>query len=1153
VVLLLQGCFPLPLRPEKKMIKAADFLKLVSQRASIQVVEKALEGGEKHLFLKGSVGSGVSLLLSLWFERAGKQQHLVVMPDKEQAAYFYNDLENLLQDAGRDYEKKRVLFYPTAYKRPYEPEKLDKAYELSRTEVLKRFLTEERKTIVVTYPEALSEKVVTRKFLNSNMMKIHVGDELSLDFLIDVLHEYGFEMVDFVAEPGEFSVRGGICDIFSFSNDHPYRLEFFGDRIESIRTFNAGDQLSVKTLKSIVLLPDVQDRKAEEERITFADYIPEKTWWWLSDIEDIHGKMVNTHELALNIFSKMEAGAALDPASLFATGRQWLEQLERFRTIEFATASYFPEAVEILFHQSPQPVFNKNFEFLLKHLQEKKKEGYSNFIFSSNPAQVKRLDAIFQDISQQEDAGESPLFRAVGIGLSNGFADNDAKIVCYTDHQIFERYHKFKLRESFGRKESISLKELYDLKPGDFVTHIDHGVGKYDGLQVIDNNGRKQEVIRLLYKNNDILYVSIHSLHRISKFVGSEGKAPVLNKLGSGAWNKLKSKTKKKVQDIARDLIKLYAERKAAKGFSFTPDTYLQNELEASFIYEDTPDQLKVTVDVKKDMEAPYPMDRLVCGDVGFGKTEIAIRAAFKAVADSKQVAILVPTTVLALQHAKTFSERLKDFPVTIDFLNRFKSAGQQRATLENLSAGKIDIIIGTHRLLSKDIEFKDLGLFIIDEEQKFGVAAKEKIRRLKVHVDTLILTATPIPRTLQFSLMGARDLSIINTPPPNRFPVQTELRSFHTQAIKEAVQYEVSRGGQVFFVHNRVQNILEVHDLLKKLMPKISIAVAHGQMEGHKLEKVMLDFINGYYDVLLSTNIIESGLDISNANTIIINQAQNFGLSDLHQLRGRVGRSNKKAFCYLLTPPVSSLPEDARKRLKAITEYDDLGSGFNIAMRDLDIRGAGNILGAEQSGFISEMGIEMYQNILNEALEELKQNEFQSLFSDEKKPVLTKSCQIETDMEILIPDFYVTSTAERLSLYKELDGIKTEEELHKFTGKLQDMFGPLPEQTKAMADTIKLRWAAESLGIEKVVLKNSRLAAYFIHNPESPFYQSPVFGQVLEILKQNPTCCELKEKNDKLSLVFHSVHTVGKALDLLTDFSAKVSSGISPEEDGEK
>ncbi len=1117
-------------------MKSDKLLKYYQNHPRLNELSSLLEGGQSAIYLKGLIGSSRALTIAGIFEHSGKQQHLVILPDKEQAAYFYNDLENLFDEAKADHNNKRVLFYPTAYKRPYEPEKLDKAYQLSRTEVLKRFLSGDRRTIVVSYPEALSEKVITKQYLSKNLMKLKQGEEISLDFLVELLHEYNFEAVEFVAEPGQYAIRGGIVDVFSFSNDHPYRVEFMGDEVESIRTFDPVSQLSLQNLNRITLLPNVQDRQIVEKRISFLDYMPPKTTVWLDDLAYTRDRIAEEFKKAEDTYHRFsEETDQLPPAGLFVKGDFFIEKLKAFHTVEFGNTLFFKDAKTIEFKQSPQPAFNKNFDLLINDLGKKTAAGFSNFILSDNPKQTERLFTIFEDIQADNPKAGEASFKPINLSLSAGFVDDDIKLLCYTDHQIFNRYHRFRLREGFGRKESLSIKELHDLQAGDFVTHIDHGVGRFDGLQTIDNNGKKQETIRLIYKNSDLLYISIHSLHRISKYVGKEGTPPVLNKLGTNTWNKLKNKTKSKVKDIARDLIKLYAKRKASKGFEYMPDTYLQNELEASFIYEDTPDQLKATVDFKKDMEASHPMDRLVCGDVGFGKTEVAIRAAFKAVNDSKQVAVLVPTTILALQHYKTFSDRLKDFPVNIDYINRFKSTKQQKETLQNLKDGKLDILIGTHRLLSKDIAFKDLGLFIVDEEQKFGVSAKERLRQFKANVDTLTLTATPIPRTLQFSLMGARDLSIINTPPPNRYPVQTEIRSFGEVLIRDAINYEVSRGGQVFFVHNRVQNIMDVQAMLNKFIPGIRIAVAHGQMEGTKLERIMLDFIDGMYDVLLATTIIESGLDIPNANTIFINDAQNYGLSDLHQLRGRVGRTNKKAFCYLLAPPLVALSNEARKRLKAITEYADLGSGFSIAMRDLDIRGAGNILGAEQSGFISEIGIEMYQKILNEALIELKENEFATLFKEELSAKdFVKECQFETDLEILIPSEYISNFTERLSLYKELDEISDETELQLFQSRLSDRFGSLPQPAKSLINTIRLRWLAKKIGFEKLSIKFNRMTGYFAGDQESPYFQSEAFGKVLSFIQNNPDAAILKELKGRLTLRFEEVRTVEKGILLL-------------------
>ncbi len=1082
------------------------------------------------------IGSAKAFALASVMNQKGKQQHIVILSDKEQAAYFYNDVESLLEETNAELNQKKVLFYPTSYSRPYEPEKVDRVYQLSRTEVLKRTISGDKKTIIVTYPEALAEKVITKRYISKNMMKLRVGEEVSLDFISDLLFELEFEHSDFVSEPGQFAIRGGIIDVFSFSNEHPYRIEFFGDEVESIRTFDPSTQLSIQQLHRITLLPNVQSRQLVENRVEFLEYIPNSTILWFEDIELTLDCIDKEYDKALAGFAKLEGDeSAIQPELLFSPSNTVKDRIQEFSTIEFNKSKYFNDVEEIKFNQKPQPSFNKNFDLLINDIAKQSLAGYKCLIFSNNKKQIERLYAIFEDLQNEISDKDKIKFNPVYESLSTGFIDHDIKLLCYTDHQIFNRYHRFRLREGFGNKDVVSIKELYDLVPGDFITHIDHGVGKFDGLQIIDNNGKKQEAIRILYKNEDILYVSIHSLHRISKYVGKDGTPPSLNKLGTKTWSKLKNKTKSRVKDIARDLIKLYAQRKDAKGIQYSPDTYLQNELEASFIYEDTPDQLKATIDTKNDMQAEFPMDRLICGDVGFGKTEIAIRAAFKAVSESKQVAVLVPTTILALQHYKTFAQRLNDFPANVDYINRFKSAKQQKKTLQKLKDGKVDILIGTHRLLSKDIEFKDLGLFIIDEEQKFGVSAKEKLKQFRANVDTLTLTATPIPRTLQFSLMGARDLSIINTAPPNRHPIQTEIRSFGAEVISEAINYEISRGGQVFFVHNRVQNIMDVYDMLMKFVPGIRIAVGHGQMEGSALEKIMLDFIDGDYDVLLATTIIESGLDIPNANTIIINDAQNHGLSDLHQLRGRVGRSNKQAFCYLLSPPLSTLTSEARKRLKAIEEHGDLGSGFNIAMRDLDIRGAGNILGAEQSGFISDIGYEMYQKILDEAIIELKESEFADLYNSEKlADDYVSDCQIETDLEIRIPDDYVINITERLSLYKELDNIKDEEKLIEFSNTLVDRFGSLPTETTSLINVVRLRWYARKIGFVKLNLKNNRMTGYFPGGQDSPFFQTEKFGKILEYIQANPLAAEIKELKGSLVLRYESVLSVDKAIYLL-------------------
>jgi transcription-repair coupling factor (superfamily II helicase) len=1110
--------------------------KIYQADAHIDAIVNTLRDGG-HLLCSNLAASSKAFVVEETFRRMGGQ-HLIVCADKEDAAYFYNDLESLLGERGMDYSKKQVLFYPTSYKRPYEPEKADNSYILSRTEVLQRVSTSERKTLIVSYPEALSEKVFTRKLLAKNTFKLKVGEKVNLDFLTDLLYDYEFENVDFVVEPGQFAIRGGLVDVFSFANDYPYRIEFFGDEVESIRSFNIADQLSIEQLKQIVLLPNMQERAFIEEREAILQYLPDTTSVWFTDMPFFATQVDKEYERAVEAFEKMqereEEVKALKPGLLFSKSDELVECLKKRRTVEFGTSSLLEAKDSVEFHTKPQPVFSKNFNLLIDDIAEHKEEGYRIIVFSESSKQLSRIQAILNDINHNDELHRD--FETETIAIHGGFIDEDHKVCCYTDHQIFERYHRFHLRDNFSTKQAITLKDLYELKPGDYVTHIDHGIGRFDGLETIENNGKPQEAIRLIYNNGDLLYVSIHSLHRIAKYSSKDGTEPKLSTLGSGAWNRLKNKTKSKVKDIARELIKLYAERKRTPGFKFSPDNYLQNELEASFIYEDTPDQLKATNDVKRDMESENPMDRLVCGDVGFGKTEVAMRAAFKACCDSKQVAVLVPTTVLALQHYHTFTERFNGFPVTIEYLNRFKTTKQQTEILKKLEKGEIDIIIGTHRLTGKDVKFKDLGLLVIDEEQKFGVAVKEKLKEMKANVDTLTMTATPIPRTLQFSMMGARDLSVITTPPPNRYPVQTELRGFDGELIRDAIQFELARNGQVFFIHNRIQNIMDVHDFILKYVPGVRIAVAHGQMEGAKLEKIMLDFINGDYDVLLCTTIVESGLDIPNANTIIINDAHRYGLSDLHQLRGRVGRSNKKAFCYLLTPPLNTLTQDAQKRLRALEEFSDLGEGISIAMRDLDIRGAGNILGAEQSGFINDIGFETYHKILDEAILELKETEFQDIFDKEEEKSYVADCTIETDMEVRFPSDYINSTQERVSLYSELDRTKTEESLMKFTDHLIDRFGPIPKQVNDLLNTVRLRWIAKDLGFEKILLRHHNMTAYFVSNQASKYYESSTYMQIMQYIMSHPKRTALKETNEKLQLTVKEVETVTQALQLLRE-----------------
>ncbi len=1103
-------------------MKIHDLIELYNRHPQLKLLPESLRNNKiNRISLKGITGSADSVIASAVCKNCSNPD-LFIFSDKETAAYFYNDMENLLEESDKGYDNKNSFFFPSSCKRAGDYENPDNTNVLLRTEVLNK-INSSANINIITYPAALTEKVVTKDFLKKNTLKISVNDNLTMDFITEMLVEYGFERVDFVVEAGQFSIRGGIVDIFSYGNDYPYRIELAGDSIGSVRTFDSFTQLSVDRINSVSVVPNIV-RQPEKKESLFS-FLPQNTVVWADDISFVIETLKQEYgRISENISNDI---------SCFINEQDFLNGLENFSVIEFGKHSYFSTSRVIEFNMSPQPFFNKNFRLFIDSLKNNSAEGYENIIVANSQKQIERINSVIDDTLQPNEK-EGINYTTIYLSLHEGFIDKDLKIACYTDHQIFERYHRYRLRDSLSTKETLSIKELYNLKPGDYITHIDHGIGRFDGLEKIEVNGKQQEAIRLIYKGNDILYISIHSLHRISKYAGKEGTEPVLHRLGSNAWENIKNKTKHKIKDIAKDLIALYAKRKKTSGFAFSPDTYMQNELEASFIYEDTPDQLKATVDVKKDMENDCPMDRLICGDVGFGKTEIAIRAAFKCVSDSKQVAVLVPTTILALQHYNTFKERMHDFPCKIEYLNRFKSSAAQKKILKQLQDGQIDIIIGTHRLVSKDIKFKDLGLLIIDEEQKFGVAAKEKLKQFKVEVDTLTLTATPIPRTLQFSLMGARDLSVISTPPPNRYPIETQMISFNEETIRDAINYEVSRGGQVFFVHNRINNIYEISDMLRKFCPDVRVVVAHGQMEGNSLEKAMVDFINGDYDILVSTTIIESGLDIPNVNTIIINAAHNYGLSDLHQLRGRVGRTNKKAFCLLISPPLSVLTDEARKRLKAIEEFSDLGSGFNIAMRDLDIRGAGNILGAEQSGFITELGFETYHKILDEAITELKENEFKESFTESKQEEFTGDCQIETDMEILIPDSYIENITERLSLYKELDSIGTEKELENFSVRLHDRFGPIPAQTYELINTIRLRWTAGKIGFEKIILKNNRFTGYFVSNKESSFYQSETFTKILDYVKLNPRTCSMQERKNRLTLSFNDVDSIDKAIGVL-------------------
>jgi len=1080
--------------------------------------------GEK-IHLQGIVGSSRSILTCILSEELQKT-FVICLNDREEASYFYDDLNILAPEVP-------VLFFPSSYKRSVHYETIEQENIILRTEVLNR-LKDETPLLIVTYPEALVEKVISSEGLALNTFQVSRGDKLSIEFVNEVLFEYGFERVDFVYEPGQYSIRGGIVDVYSFSNEDPFRLDFFGDEVDTIRSFNLDNQISKEALTQISIIPNIQENLKGEERISFLDFIPKDTILFLNDIQLIADQM------EYNFTQTIEKAESEEERKIWfaklLSGKAFAKDIARFTCAEFGQKSFFKKSKIATFHTSHQPVFKKNFDLLAENLINHQIDDYTNYILSTNVSQTDRLKAIF------DDKGLKVNFRPVNFTLHEGFIDHDLKICCYTDHQIFERYHRFEIKSRKSERDSITLKELGKLHQGDYVVHIDHGIGKFVGLVKTEVDGKLQEAIRLTYRDNDVLLVSIHNLHRISKFKGKDGTEPSISKLGSGAWQKLKDRTKLKVKDIAKELIELYAQRLQERGFAFSPDSYLQTELEASFIYEDTPDQVKSTIAVKEDMEKEIPMDRLVCGDVGFGKTEIAIRAAFKAVADSKQVAVLVPTTLLALQHFKTFTDRLSDFPARVEYISRLRKAADVKQVLEDTKAGKVDILIGTHKLVGKGVVFKDLGLLIVDEEQKFGVSVKEKLKQMKVNVDTLTLTATPIPRTLQFSMMGARDLSVIMTPPPNRYPIATELHGFNEDIIREAIQYEMARDGQVFFIHNRVSNIYEVEAVIRKIVPEAHTVVGHGQMEGEKLEKLMMDFINGEFDVLIATTIIESGLDIPNANTIIINHAEQFGLSDLHQLRGRVGRSNKKAFCYLLAPPLSIVTPEASRRLRAIEEFSELGSGFNIAMQDLDIRGAGNLLGAEQSGFIADIGFETYHRILNEAIQELKQTEFKDVFKDEKEDSsraflnvkFGTDCQIDTDLQLLFPDKYIQSTSERMLLYRELDNVETEEALVLFEAGLADRFGKLPNESIELIEVVRLRWAAIQLGMEKIILKNKKMICQFISDPQSPFYQSPAFGKVLKYVQTHHQTCHMKEGNNRLSLTFEKVKSVKKAKEVL-------------------
>lgn len=1080
--------------------------------------------------LKGLHGSFDTLLVSALFTLKGGQ-HVIILHDKEEAAYFHNDLSNFLKD--------RYILFPSSYKKPYQYEEIENANILQRTEVLSK-INQEKDLLIITYPDALSEKVINKRALVANTSVIRVGEPLNTEFIVDLLLLYGFERSDFVYEPNQFSVRGGIIDIFSYAHKNPYRIELFGDEIETIREFDPKTQLSIKKLEHISLIPNVQTKLIKEERQSFLSFMTNERFLWIKDYQqtlDIVNKSFQKAEDSFNSIREMSGNSSLvvSPDQLFESPKSWAQALKNFCTIEFGHRYYLPPTDEWTFYMRPQPSFSKNFSLLVDNFRELQQKNYTKYITAESFKQIERLHTIFYEIDPDV------IFESIKASLRKGFIDDHEEIACYTDHQIFERFHIYQGKERWTRSKAMTIKDLRTLQTGDYVVHIDYGVGRFAGLDTVHVGGNQQEALRLIYRDNDLLYVGLHSLHKISKYSGKEGTSPSINKLGSPEWENKKNKIKTKVKDIAKDLIQLYAKRKAVKGFEYPPDNYLQAELESSFLYQDTPDQSFAIADVKADMEQPSPMDRLICGDVGFGKTEVAIRAAFKAVYAGKQVAVLVPTTILAMQHHRTFSARLRNLPVTTECISRFKTTQQINDIKKRLIEGKIDILIGTHRIISKDITFKDIGLMIVDEEQKFGVKVKEKLKELRVRVDALTLTATPIPRTLHFSLMGVRDLSIISTPPPNRRPVTTELHTFNEEVVRDAVSHELKRRGQVFIVHNRINDIERIANHVHALVPDARIGIAHGQMEGTMLEKIMLRFMDGKYDVLVSTNIIESGLDIPNANTIIINNAHMFGLSDLHQMRGRVGRSNTKAYCFMLTPPVAVLTSDARKRLATLEEFSNLGDGFNIAMRDLDIRGAGNLLGAEQSGFINDIGFDMYHKILDETVRELQETEFKTLFKNtliKNKETLEKmaeNCNIETDFAAMIPTSYVNNISERLSLYAQLDNLKKEKELDDYIHMLIDRFGPLPTGVENLIKIVRLRWKAIQIGFEKLTIKNRKMKCYVSNKKMKEHNQADnTFNGILSFAKTFPKISQIKEVKNKLLITIDEIHNVEEAMNTI-------------------
>lgn len=1115
-------------------MEIAGLQQIYAKHPNVGALVKLLQNQDiRTVFMEGTHASCASFFASAFIKQYSRV-NLFILNDLEEAGYFYHDM---VQADGDE----EILFFPSSFRRAIKYGQRDAANEILRTEVLAR-LKQEKPVTVVTYPDALAEKVVSQKSLDERMLCLRIGQHIDTEVITGELVKYGFHRVDYVYEPGQFAMRGSILDVYSFASEYPYRIDFFGDEIDSIRMFEVDSQLSKEKKDAVSIVPELSE--ASDGDVCLLEFVPETCVLWVKDLMWVRERIQAVHD---EVFSPQAVqayeGEETDWVNLrkkLISGPDFLQKALSFRRIDFGHKAAGTPQATLAFQTSIQPIFHKNFDLVASTLTDYRQRGYQLYICSDSVKQTDRLRDIFQE------RGDKISFVPVDRTLHEGFIDHTLKCCIFTDHQIFDRFHKYNLRSDKARsgKVALSLKELSQFEPGDYVVHIDHGIGKFAGLVRIPNGNTTQEVIKLVYQNDDVVFVSIHSLHKISKYKGKEGEQPRISKLGTGAWEKMKERTKTKIKDIARDLIKLYSRRKQEKGFKYSPDSFLQHELEASFLYEDTPDQLKATQEVKADMESDRPMDRLVCGDVGFGKTEVAVRAAFKAVTDNKQVAVLVPTTVLAFQHFQTFSKRLEGMPCKVDYLSRARTAKDTSRILKELADGKIDILIGTHKIIGKSVKFKDLGLLIIDEEQKFGVSVKEKLRQLKVNVDTLTMTATPIPRTLQFSLMGARDLSVIQTPPPNRYPIQTEVHTFNEEIIADAINFEMSRNGQVFFVNNRIQNLPELKAMIERNIPDCRVCVGHGQMKPEELEKIIFDFVNYDYDVLLATTIIESGIDIPNANTIIINQAQNFGLSDLHQMRGRVGRSNKKAFCYLLAPPLSTLTPEAKRRLQAIENFSDLGSGIHIAMQDLDIRGAGNMLGAEQSGFIADLGYETYQKILAEAVTELKNDEFAELYADEIKAGEEKlsgegfvdECTVESDLELLFPNEYIPSSSERMLLYRELDKLELDKDVEAFKARLVDRFGKIPPEGEELIRIVPLRRMAKRMGIEKVILKLERMTLYFVSNLESPYYQSEAFGKIINYMSQNPRICNLREQNGKRSMVIKDVKDVQTAVRIMQE-----------------